>query len=129
MSDRSLDWMEQALRDVQHARHSRDVGDFEWACFAAQQGAEKAVKSLALHLGGDPWGHSVTALLEALPDECAPDAVVRDAAKALDKHYIPTRYPSGFDSGAPGKYYTGGEAATAIQHAEVIVAHCRNHLR
>ena len=35
--------------------------------FAAQQGAEKALKALILTRGGEPWGHSITGLVEALP--------------------------------------------------------------
>ncbi len=34
-------------------------------------------------------------------------------AKVLDKHYIPTRYPNGLDSGAPADFYTRQEAETA----------------
>ena len=48
MTDRSQDWLAQAERDLDQARASRNDGRHEWACFAAQQSAEKAVK--ALHL-------------------------------------------------------------------------------
>jgi len=43
---------------------------------------------------------------------------------ALDKHYIPTRYPNGFDSGAPGDYYTKADAQQAIENAKQIVEFC-----
>lgn len=120
--------MTQAGRDLRHARHAREDGDFEWACFAAQQAAEKAVKALAMGLGGEPWGHSVTSLLVALPEaQRAPEHLI-EAAKVLDKHYVQPRYPNGFDSGAPGDYYTKGEADTAIIHAEGILDFCRHHL-
>ena len=39
--------------------------DFEWAAFAAQQGAEKALQALILSRGGEPWGHSIAGLVEA----------------------------------------------------------------
>ncbi|HDL85732.1 MAG TPA: HEPN domain-containing protein, partial [Candidatus Acetothermia bacterium] len=48
MPNRALDWLTQAHRDVEQAQDSRAAGRHEWACFAAQQAAEKAVK--ALHL-------------------------------------------------------------------------------
>jgi HEPN domain-containing protein len=32
------------------------------SCFAAQQGADKALKAVVQRLGGEPWGHS--AILE-----------------------------------------------------------------
>jgi HEPN domain-containing protein len=44
MADRSRDWLMQAGRDLEQARDSRASGRHEWACFAAQQAAEKAVK-------------------------------------------------------------------------------------
>lgn len=128
MPERSADWLRQAERDLGHARRSRDGGDHEWACFAAQQAAEKAVKALALRLGGEPWGHSVTTLLACLPEELRPSPEMMDGAKSLDKHYIQPRYPNGFDSGVPGDYYTKQEAETAITHAEVIIEFCRDRM-
>jgi len=38
----------------------------------------------------------------------------------LDKHYIPTRCPNGFDLGAPHDYYTADEARQAIEDAQRI---------
>lgn len=34
--NRSRDWLEQAKRDLEHARQSIGLGHFEWACFASQ---------------------------------------------------------------------------------------------
>ncbi len=56
MVDRSRDWLSQAQRDLEQAEHSRSAGWHEWACFAAQQSAEKAVKALHLHLRQEAWG-------------------------------------------------------------------------
>jgi HEPN domain-containing protein len=128
MADRSKDWMKQADRDLAHACRARDAGDHEWACFAAHQAAEKAAKALAIGLGGEPWGHSVSTLLAALPEGVSPGQDLLDGSKVLDKHYIQPRYPNGFDSGAPGDYYTREEAGTAIDHAGAIIEFCRNHL-
>jgi HEPN domain-containing protein len=128
MPDRSMDWLEQAERDLRHARHAVEDADFEWSCFAAQQAAEKAVKALILSLGGEPWGHSVTSLLARLPASCSATPDLIERAKMLDKHYIQTRYPNGFDSGKPGDYYTRTEAELAVQHAEVLIGFSRNHL-
>jgi HEPN domain-containing protein len=46
MSERSQDWLKQAKRDLSHVKNSGDVQDYEWACFAAQQVSEKALKVL-----------------------------------------------------------------------------------
>src|SRR2546425_5189716 len=44
MASRAPDWFRQAERDVEQATDSRRAGRHEWACFAAHQAAEKAVK-------------------------------------------------------------------------------------
>jgi HEPN domain-containing protein len=126
--NRWRDWWEQCLRDLQHARHALEDRDFEWAAFAAQQSAEKALKALSMARGGEPWGHSVTALVESLPESVAADPEITDAGSRLDKHYVPTRYPNGFASGYPGKLYTRGEAEGAIRDAQAIVEFCRRCL-
>ena len=52
-----------------------------------------------------------------------------EAAKTLDKHYIPTRYPNGFDSGMPGDYYTKTDAQEAIENAQQIIEFCEGCVR
>ena len=121
------DWWNQAERDLAHARNALKDGDHEWSAFAAQQAAEKAAKALIYSLGGDPWGHSIAALLDAVP-QIEADAKIADAAIRLDKHYLPTRYPNGLPAGHPGKYYTRGEAENAIRDADEIIEFCRRHL-
>ena len=61
------DWLRQAKRDLDLARHALKAASFEWACFAAQQSAEKGLKAVFLKLNRSAWGHSVSALLQQLP--------------------------------------------------------------
>jgi HEPN domain-containing protein len=129
MPDRSRDWLAQAKRDLDHAAHACRDEDFEWSCFSAQQAAEKAVKALFLHLHGEGWGHSVHGLLKSLAEKVEVPSDLQDAAKALDKHYIPTRYPNGFESGIPGDYYTEKEAQEAMRNAGEIIEFCEGLLR
>ena len=129
MPDRSADWLAQAKRDLNHAVHAREDKDFEWSCFSAQQAGEKAVKAVFLYLHGEGWGHSVYGLLGALGDKVHVPERLLEAAKTLDKHYIPTRYPNGFDSGAPGDYYTKTNAQEAIENAKEIVEFCEGCVR
>ncbi len=129
MSNRALDWLAQAIHDLEHARHASEDGDYDWACFAAQQAAEKSVKALFLSLGGDGWGHVVTRLLLDLENRLTIPEELVQAARRLDKHYIPTRYPNGFDLGAPKDYYTADEARQAVEDAERIYDFCQQSLR
>ena len=129
MPNRWRDWLAQAKRDLNHAVHACEDEDFEWSCFSAQQGAEKAVKAVFLYLHGESWGHSVFALLKALGDKVEVSERLIEAAKNLDKHYIPTRYPNGFDSGMPGEYYTKKDAQEAIKNAREIVKFCEGCVR
>ncbi len=49
--ERSADWMDQAEGDLDHARHDLEGAFYEWACFSAQQAAQKAVKAVFQALG------------------------------------------------------------------------------
>ena len=129
MGNRAQDWLAQAGHDLQHARHAAKDGDYDWACFAAHQAAEKAVKGLYLSLGGESWGHAITRLLRDLNRILPVPGVLIPAAQRLDKHYIPTRYPNGFDMGAPRDYYTADEAQRAIEDAKRIYDFCQQSIR
>ena len=126
--NRWRDWWNQAEHDLGHARHSLDATDYEWAAFAAHQAAEKLIKATIMNLGGEPWGHLLTSLIEALPPANAAPEETIEAASRLDKHYLPTRYPNGFPEGYPAKLYTRGEAEGAIADAERILEFCRRHV-
>jgi HEPN domain-containing protein len=118
------DWLRQAQRDLDLARHALAAQSFEWACFAAQQGADKGIKAVFLKANRSAWGHSVSALLQQLPPPFQAEESLVAAGKELDKHYIPSRYPNAFPQGAPCDYYTAEEAQRAISHTEHILAFC-----
>ena len=42
----SMRWVRQAEKDLKASKNSLKSGDYEWACFQAQQAAEKALKSI-----------------------------------------------------------------------------------
>lgn len=126
--ERSRDWMEQARGDLDHARADLAGGFYEWACFSAQQAAEKAVKAVFQSLGAEAWGHAVADLLEGLRQRHPVPQALVDAALELDKAYIPTRYPNAHPSGAPRTRYTKGEAERLIGHAASVIAFCADFL-
>lgn len=120
MADRANDWLAQGRRDLEHARESQTNGRHEWACFAAQQGAEKVVKALHLHLGQEAWGHVVARLLRDLPEQVAvPEALV-DGARVLDNFYIPARYPNSHPEGPPFEHFGTLQSEEALRHAGAI---------
>lgn len=121
--ERSRDWLAQAERDLEQAMASRGDERHEWACFAAQQAAEKAVKALHLHLGQEAWGHVVARLLRDLP--LTVEALLIDRAKVLDNFYVGTRYPNGHPEGPPFEHYGELQSRDAIDHANEILAFVR----
>ena len=125
MANRSNDWLRQAQRDLAHAKNALDDGDFEWSCFASQQAAEKAVKAVYEHRHGEAWGHVISKLLKELPHPTEVTRELLETAMRLDKLYILPRYPNGFESGAPGDFYTQQEAEAAIADAAAIIEFCR----
>ena len=128
MATRHEDWMKQAKHDLQHARNSLENQDYEWCCFAAQQSAEKAVKSLFQKLGADAWGNSVTILLSNLPEAVRPTPELIDKAKELDRHYIASRYPNSHPAGAPFQYYTKADSERSVQYADEIIQFCEDKI-
>jgi HEPN domain-containing protein len=116
-------WLAQARADLDAAGDSARAQRFEWACFQAQQASEKAVKALWYHLSREPWGHSVAKLIQELPDDAcrARLADLMDDAKALDRLYIPARYPNGLPDTIPAAAYTARDAAGAIRISQGIV--------
>ncbi|MGB6067711.1 MAG: HEPN domain-containing protein [Desulfomonilaceae bacterium] len=123
MSNRSKDWLAQAVRDLEQARACKLEGRHEWACFAAQQSAEKAVKALHLALGQEAWGHLVARLLTELPSPVPGDLI--EKAKVLDNFYIPTRYANGHPEGAPFEHYGPIQSKEAIRYAGEILEFVR----
>ncbi len=128
MPARHEDWLRQAKRDLEHAQYAADGGYYEWACFAAQQAAKKAVKGVYQRLEADAWGHAVSALLANLPPSARPDDDLIEQAKELDKHYIPPRYPNAHPGGIPAAYYTRREAERALENAAAVIAFCQDQV-
>ena len=126
MANRAYDWLRQAEHDLKHADLSLRNEDYEWACFASQQAAEKAVKALHLYLGQEAWGHVVAKLLRDLPIDVPDDLV--EKAKVLDAYYIPARYPNGFPEGSPFEHFGKLQAQEAIKYADEILEFVRSKM-
>lgn len=126
MGNRAADWLAQASQDLSQARLSATHGHHEWACFAAHQAVEKALKGLHLSVGQQVWGHGLGRLFRDLPvalqkhmESCVPDLVER--LRILDALYIPTRYPDSLPDGAPSDHFGHLQSTDALTHASALV--------
>ncbi len=125
MPSRARDWFNQSLRDLEQAKDSRRDGRHEWACFAAQQAAEKAVKALHLYTGQEAWGHVIARLLQELPETIpVPDHLI-EQSHVLDNFYIPSRHPNSHPEGAPFEHYSSLQSGEAVHYAREIVEFVR----
>lgn len=120
--------MYEAQGDLEHARSDEERGYYNWACFSAQQAAEKAVKAAFQKMGAEAWGHSIADLLEELSSRYPVPHELIDLGLELDKAYIPTRYPNAHPSGSPRNRYTKGEARRLVEYASEIVEFCEGLL-
>lgn len=83
-------WLEKAERDFKHAEMSVKNNDLDWARFACQQSAEKALKAASMKAGlGLSKTHDLTALARRL--KCPKEVV--EACGVLNSFYTAARYP------------------------------------
>jgi HEPN domain-containing protein len=120
--------MDEAEGDLEHAKNDMEGGFYNWACFSAQQSAEKAIKAVFQKMRAEAWGHSVVDLLEELSKTYPVPEELLDGALELDKAYIPTRYPNAHPSGSPRKRYIKKESRRLIEYAEKIFQFCSDLL-
>ncbi len=129
MASRQRDWITQAEYDLAHARHALEDGDFEWACFASQQAAEKAIKAVYQSIGAQVIvGHGLRDMLTGLGRDMNVPRSLLEAGRVLDRHYIPARCPDAYASDAPHEHYSKREASQAVRLADKIVRFCQSHL-
>jgi HEPN domain-containing protein len=126
--ERSADWMDEAAGDLDHARNDIDGGFYNWACFSAQQSAEKAMKAVFQKMHAEAWGHAVADLLDELSKTHAVPGGLVQKALELDKAYIPARYPNAHPSGSPRRKYTREEAERLTAYAKEILRFCSDLL-
>ena len=128
MPNRDEDWFAQAQRDLEQAEDSCKAKRHEWACFACQQAAEKAVKALHLNRGQEAWGHAVARLLVELPPDVRPGDELVDKARVLDAYYVATRCANGHPEGPPFEHYGSLQSNEAIRYAGEIIEFVRSRM-
>lgn len=122
-------WLKTAQGDLDSATILVKNDKYAHACFHCQQAGEKAVKAVWYLLDADPWGHSITKLIQDLNnvDSVAYkhfQNVVRSAI-LLDRFYIPTRYPNGLPDLTPDESFLKEDADSCIEDAEAIIARAK----
>jgi len=118
-------WFLQARHDLRAAAWNLEGGFHETACFLALQASEKVLKSLHYFLGTSRrvlMTHSVVSLVRKSLRDLPELEEHLQAARELDLHYVPSRYPNGLPSGYPHQFYGREMADKALQTARSIVA-------
>lgn len=116
-------WLRQAECDLAAAQVSMQGTRYDWACFQAQQAAEKAIKSLLYAAGYRKiLTHSVYELLLESQKRANCMPCLEQEAKLLDNVYITSRYPNGLaGSMIPSEYYTKEDADRCLHSAGLIL--------
>jgi HEPN domain-containing protein len=125
-----LRWLDQAVADAKTASDCRTAKNFYACAFFSQQAAEKALKGYLYSQGYRALiTHAVTDLVDEASKSQKQFKRYSDYAKELDRHYIGSRYPNFYPSGAPHKYYTNKMAEKCLNYAESILAEVKNYLK
>jgi HEPN domain-containing protein len=130
-TDEAVRWFRQAEHDIATARATTVAGSYDWACFQAQQGAEKALKAL-LHEKG--YRKVLTVSVYDLLCEVQRAGYHLDTlhgeGKRLDQVYISARYPNGITGTLiPGEYYGKEDAEECLRSAGSILDAVRHYIR
>ena len=128
MPSRPLDWLNQSRRDLEESQDSMKNEKYEWACFAAQQSAEKAVKAIYYSLNKEIWSHSISRMLSQL-DEFTVNKETIEKSKELDRAYIGSRSPDYYTEGSPYEYYSIEDARRCIAYAKEIFEFCSKNIQ
>lgn len=116
-------WFLQARDDFRFVQWIRGEGLFpDKGCFVAQQAGEKALKA-CLYATGERHvlTHSLYEMVASLRKRDESFGSVIDAAKRLDRFYIPTRYPNGLPGGVPYQVYTARDLEEACQDLQKVM--------
>lgn len=132
MLTRASAWKRQSDHDFDHAIGSMDRGEWDWACYAAMQSAEKTLKAGLLAADQDDiWGHNLLALLDRLAQAVGVEAAssLRNAARLLSQFNALARYPVGDMEAAPVDLLVESQARDALSAARALRAWVDENVR
>jgi HEPN domain-containing protein len=121
-------WEIQYTRDLELARLAAANAYYEWACYLAQQAAEKAVKTLVFELEIHPPSnlktHDIRHLSRFIPKKLFNGinrGTFETACAELRSREQPSRYPGIYDNHCPSTFFNEPEARLAISQAETVI--------
>jgi HEPN domain-containing protein len=119
-------WFRLAADDLKAARVLVREGLYHFACFHAQQSAEKALKAyLIAHQRALPRQHHLNVLLQ----HCFRVGLRRKgldrACKILDQYYLPTRYPDAVAGSLPEGLPMRSHAVEAVHLTQALLRSIR----
>jgi HEPN domain-containing protein len=117
-------WLAQATYDVHAAKESMEAENFEWACFQAEQSAEKALKSvIVFHGKSAPKLHRLGVLIGVVKSVDPRFRGIHIDIAELQSYTFTARYPFLIPGNyeTPHDYITKEDADICIKQAEIIL--------
>lgn len=115
-------WLRQSEYDLKQARKNLEDKSYAYACFFAEQSAQKALKAI-LYLNGARFInlHSIKELLKEVSIKHGEFKELVDDGAKLDQYYLSARYPDAVPEPAiPAELLVWDQAREAIEIAEKI---------
>jgi HEPN domain-containing protein len=91
-----VDWLREAEADLKHAKNCLKIESYNWACFAAQQSAEKAFEAFTMaFLRKRPiHTHDLTKLYDEVKGKLKLPKETVESLGELSSYYTLARYPN-----------------------------------
>jgi len=114
-------WILFAKEDLSMAKLALKEKIYNQVCFHAHQCVEKSLKGVIQHTGSEQARtHKLVDLLLSVRVQFQGD--LRDSILALDRFYIPTRYPDALPGSLPEGTPSENEAKEALDIAKKVLA-------
>jgi HEPN domain-containing protein len=121
------DLLDDAEREMKRAMERLDQGDYEYACFHAQQCGEMALKALLRRFANYMYEHNLVALYERVKQRHGLDLKLDMGALAeLTKHCVTARYRGA--RAAHGITYDRGLAERCVEISRGVLDAVRRAL-
>ncbi len=127
MKKESKRWIDFATEDLKIAELALKEGIYNQVCFHSQQCVEKVLKGYLLAKGKIyPKTHKLADLMAVLKAKTFDD--LETSILALDRFYIPTRYPDAIPGSLPDGIPTEDDAMEAFNIAEQVLKRAKGEL-